>query len=727
LEGERVTAIVFTGATPASLGDLLKGYGLIATLGTVHRDTSFWWSDASHLVADPGSDLDKTAIVGAVREALPEWAFQVGESFQKQRANERKNVVGGPSPLESAAGGDTLSEELADLARSVAVFTGGQSRGRPHPLFPGFGQDGSANYFKTLQTEAKKLSKAGKSKKGGPGDLDASLFGGGQQITRVLGGTGGLYFPGAIKRYATGSSWVHEKDAAISGWDFLLAIRGALLLRGAVRGFRGSRQSYSSFPFVFRGSPVKAGGKLFIVDEIFLPTWSEDRPRTLAELRMQIRQFQARVGGGELASTAADFRRAVQGRGVAGGFDRFHRFVLERRKPGQRQPAVQAVARGATVVGEGATDLRVLLARLDESGWLDQIEQAHIPTKKRDEQLLLAAREVHDAIHASSDDPTAERHAAVLAALSKANRLLLTRAETKRARPLPPLPARRWEKVLADVIDELPEVRVARALASIGWGGLDPRTRQWRRGQPWPIARQILPVEYRPARQMDCFVPDPQPPPRVPWRGMRPEHEFGRVFWRRWLDAAHQEEGDSLPYSATRFAPLEDVLMLLRGELDLREVHRYFAAFLILDWSSLTAASTTPPAARGPAPTAYAILRLWLDAGIHPPEGSRPGRDGAVAQSLISAEPDAILSACRGAVARLRVVGLPHRRSESENRRAGQAVARVVPICPPEQARRMPLAVLVPISSFDTEQLARRLWIPASEDEQEAEASHVGT
>src|SRR5690606_27286338 len=99
----------------------------------------------------------------------------------------------------------------------------------------------------------------------------------------------------------------------------------------------------------------------------------------------------------------------------------------------------------------------------------------------------------HDAIHACADDPTPERHVAVLAELSKANQMLLTRAETTRARPLPPLPARRWERVLADLIDELPEVRVARALASIGWAGLDRQSKQWRRGQPWPIACQVLP------------------------------------------------------------------------------------------------------------------------------------------------------------------------------------------------------------------------------------------
>lgn len=720
-----MTPIVFTGVSCASLGDLLKGYGLIATVGSAQPDAVFWWSHDAHLVAGAGSVPDKQGVTDLVRDGLPNWAGQVGESFQKQRANKKKGIAGGSSPLETAEGHDTLTEDLAELALAVAVFSGA-ARARPHPLFPGLGQDGSANYFKTLQSEARKLANSGKGKTKTtvPEDLDAALFGEGAQITRVLGGTGGLFFPSAIKRYATGSSWVHEKDAAVSGWDFLLTIRGALLLRGAARGFRGSRRSYPSFPFVFRGSPVKAGGKLFIVDEIFLPTWPEDRPRTLAEFQMQIRQFQARVGAGELASSAADFRRAVQGRGVAGGFDRFHRFVLERRKPGQRQPAVQAVARGATIVGEGATDLRVLLARLDEFAWLDQIEQPHVPTKKKDEQLLLAAREIHEAIHACADDPTAERHVAVLAALSKANRLLLSRAEAKRARPLPPLPARRWEKVLAEVVEELPEARVARALASIGWAGWEPQTRQWRRGQPWPIACQILPVEYMPARQVLCLVPDPQPSPRVPWRGMRPEDEFGRVFWRRWLDAAHREGNNSLPYAATRFAPHEDVLMLLRGEVDLREVHRYFSAFLTLDWSR-PARGLIHPEARLPVPATYAILRLWLDTGVHPPKDGRASWDGSVAQCLLRGDPNAVFSACRVATSRLRVVGLPSQTSDSETRRAGRAVARPAPVCTADEARRMLLAVLVPINSFDTEQLARRLWVPTSEDQQEAEASHA--
>jgi CRISPR-associated protein Csx17 len=722
-----VTVTVFTGVSCASLGEMLKGYGLIATVGSKHPEALFWWNVDSHLVAGGTGSLDRQGITEVLREALPSWAEQVGASFQKQRANKNKGIAGGPSPLETVGGHDTLTEDLAGLAQAVAVFSGG-ARARPHPLFPGLGQDGSANYFKTLQSEAKKLASSGKSKgkvkKKVPDDLHAALFGDGVGITRVLGGTGGLFFPGAIKRYATGSSWVHEKDAAISGWDFLLAIRGALLLRGATRGFRGSRRSYPSFPFVFRGSPVKAGGKLFIVDDVFLPTWPEDRPRTLAELQVQIRQFQARVGGGELASSSADFRRAVQGRGVAGGFDRFHRFVLERRKPSQRQPAVQAVARGVTVVGEGATDLRVLLSRLDESGWLDELEQPHLSSKRRDEQLLLAARRVHDAIHACADEPTADRHLAVLHALWQANNHLLTRGDPARVRPLPPLPSLGWEKVLKELFCESPEARIARALASIGWDGWDATKKQWRPGSLWPIASQVLPVEYGASRVVFCRVPDPRPAPRVSWRGVRPETEFGRVFWRRWLDAARHENHDALPYGATRFAPLADVTSLLRGSLDLRDVHRCCSAFFVLDWSKPAIGPTHFVAPRLPVPTAYALLRLWLETGIHPPKDGKPSWDGSVAQCLLRGDPNAIRSGCRFATSRLRAVGLPAWPPESTDRRAGRAVARPAPACTTEEARRMPLAVLVPINSFDTEQLARRFWVPTS-DHQKLEASHA--
>src|SRR5262249_53939071 len=128
--------------------------------------------------------------------------------------------------------------------------------------------------------------------------------------------------------------------------------RGALVLRGSLRRLRWGRRSYPAFPFVFEGATVELGkGKYFHNNEIHLPTWSGDRARTLAEVEMQVRQFQARLSARGFAATAAEFRAAVVGRGAGAAFDTFHRFVLEGRRPGQRQPMRQGIARGSTRVG----------------------------------------------------------------------------------------------------------------------------------------------------------------------------------------------------------------------------------------------------------------------------------------------------------------------------------------------------------------------------------------
>ena len=377
-----------------------------------------------------------------------------------------------------------------------------------------------------------------------------------------------------------------------------------------------------------------------------MPTWSADKPRALPEFELQIRQFQARIGGGELASSAAEFRRAVQGRGVAGGFERFHRFVLERRKPGQTRPALQAIARGVTVVGEGATELRSLLARIDETGWLDQLEQPTVRSDRR-ERLLLAAREIHDAIHACADYPTAERHVAILSALWDANRLLLDRTERARNQgeaahvrtvPLPPLRATAWERVFDDKgLFGSPEARIARALASIGWNGWDGQRHRWAPGTPWPLAAQLLSVEYLPGAQVRCVVPEQKLADRATWRGFQPAREFAEVLRRRWLDALSRDHHDRLPFIATRTAPLADVLALLRGELSVKDIQRLCSAFLALDWSRPEPWTAPSAPMRTPISVAYAILRLWLDAGVNPPSDARASWDGAVLQAICCA------------------------------------------------------------------------------------------
>ena len=47
-----MTQVVFGGVSPRALGDLLKGYGLIAVIGGRCPETRFWWDEGFHLVAE---------------------------------------------------------------------------------------------------------------------------------------------------------------------------------------------------------------------------------------------------------------------------------------------------------------------------------------------------------------------------------------------------------------------------------------------------------------------------------------------------------------------------------------------------------------------------------------------------------------------------------------------------------------------------------------------------
>ncbi len=691
-------AVILESVSGASLGQMLKGYGVLSVVGEAHPDAEFWWTEGTHLAI---GGVTRDEVVDAILEQLPDWAIQVGEHFGKARG-----VAGSESPLKSAGGQDELEEELAPWASAAAVFAKGETASN-HPLFPGFGQDGSASYFGTLLSEAKKAANPNQAAKQ-RANLEIALFGGQSPPKSRLSKGGGLFFPEAIKRYATGGSWIHDNDSSLTAWDFLLAIRGALLLRGTARSFRGSRRSYPAFPFVFRGSTVIAGGKSFTTDEIFLPVWSEERPRGLSEFRLQIRQFQARVGGGELAASAADFRRAVQGRGVAGGFLEFHRFALERRKPSQREPSIQAISRGVTRVGAGAEDLRFLLAPLDETGWLDQLEGRGKP-----DDFLLAARRIQDAIHACADEPTAERHFDILRVLWAGNALLFRKGDANRVRPLPALPGKKWEEAMRELFNGSAEACIARGLASIGWEKPENvNENDEKKWAPWPLACQILPVEFA---DRSWIIPDEERKKlglKLPWPGLQPELEFGRLFWRRWLAAGTREGCDRLPFDATRTVPLRDALDLVEGRLDLRRIHRCFSAFLTLNWSA--GAITDDDATELPVPRPYAALRSWLERGMHPLPGEQPNWDGTIVQNLRRGSSAAIDAACRQALARLRIIGLPG--GTEKDRRAGKAVACPALRCQPEQARKMAIAAFVPLHPDATEHLAQQFLIPAKQD-----------
>jgi len=714
-----MTTIVFRGVSPRSLGDLLKGYGIMAIVGEEWPDTLFWWDEAFHLVTekqtDPSEDT-KTAeqdpldvILNVIRGRVLNWAEKEMTPLKPRRGDKSKGLTRQDSPVKSAREQDKLEPKVALWARAVGLptFDRDGDGTEPHPLFPAHGQEGSGDYFSQIEKAAKAAVSA-------PEDLKWSVFAKGNAkgnpALRSTLQSGYLFFPEAMKRYATGvKEWEREKDAPVSPWCFLLALRGAMLLRGSLRRLRWGRRNYPAFPFVFEGLTVELGaGKYFRNVELHLPTWTADRPRTLAEFEMQVRQFQARLSARGFAATAAEFRAAVVGRGAGAAFDIFHRFVLEGRRPGQRQPMRQGIPRGVTRVGErgGASGrLRLMLAPLAETGWLDQFDLS--------DKLRAARARVDSAIHVAVDEPGFEAYRGVLDALWDLNRSILLSGALRRdfedarrtPRPLPPLPARLWEEALQDALNSYACYRLGRAIGSI----LGVKAESGNAGVG-PVLEHMLPVRYDRATG-SWRAPDPPPSRPLRWAGLDPLADFKALLWYRWLDSA---DFDHLPFQGARCAPLEDVAALLRGEVDVRELHRLAGLFALLDWQNRDSDTFQPGASGSVAtvPPAYAALRLWFELGIRPAPDSRPPRDGEVVRLLSIGKAEQVQRAATRALSRLRVDGLPW---DEEPRPMGKAVACFEPVVPEFEAPRLAVALMVPITRKDMRALSRRLWVPMEE------------
>lgn len=704
--------IVLDGASPRSLGDLLKGYGIIAVLGERWPETRFWWDTGFHLVVSTDG-LDDDAVISEIAMKLPAWAKCIESAFGPTRkkscdkdlpcpdhpeAKKKGKKKGCPivtqprieSRLKSPSEHDIFDSLSAEAARAVAVPYGARTSAEPHPWFPGYGQEASGNYFLQLGAIGNDPKET---------DLDWSLFARVNDGVKESLDTGYLFFPDCMKRYATGvARWEQDKKSTVTAWCFMLALRGALLFRGTARRPRWRRSGYPAFPFVF-----EAGG----VNEVEIPTWGEAHPRTLRELLLQIRGFHVPLAQGSLAVTAGEFSAAVRSRGPAVGFDSFHRFVLEKRRPSSREMLVQAIPRGLTRLEWAGADLREMVAPLGTSGWSDQFM---LPYRKNDDDrdfLLEQRRTLDDAITAALNQPGIESCLALLESIWALNLKLLMSSKLRRILdehgqtliPAPPLPVRGWEQAFATAFDQRAEWRVARALGSIIGVQGDPGA------SVGPILEHMLPIQYEWTRQKWLCAKDSRP---VSWIGHRPLQDFQSLLWHRWLDSGALPR---LAFSGARAAPLHDVARTLRGELDIAEIHRLTPLFAILDWQQtgpVPNESAVGNSTRPAIPGEYAALRLWLELGIEPGDGKPPPRDGIVCQAVSSGKVAQIQDAVQRAAARLRVEGLPWPEPHPP---AGKSVATLRPQIERTVAERLALALLIPISRSDTLALSRRLSV----------------
>jgi CRISPR-associated protein Csx17 len=393
----------------------------------------------------------------------------------------------------------------------------------------------------------------------------------------------GTWFVFSNKTFNSGQDWYRE--GRLSPWSFLLAMEGALLLRGGVHRRLGTQaKDKAVFPFMCRPTEpttdgVVAHGKC----EFWAPLWS--KPATMAEIEALFRGGLAEVGG-RPASAPHEFAAAALDAAVDAGVSAFIRFDLRQTTSAQ---VFEALPRERIHVHRygGPRYSRLLLPLITER-WIDRLPYEPKDSKQRGKFVGLRGPVESAIVHVSEDPEDSERWRSLLLLIAQTQqRIDRNRNLRERCLPVPRLHASWFERAWPD---PPPELCVARAIASIQ--GVTERAD--------PLLVNIFGVEMT-GRGTPLF-PKARPN-RVVWHEGRPTRRLIDLLRRRLSDA---NELDPAPLHASRPCSIATAALYLAGTpvFDDELLARWLPALTLIHWS-------------------WAI-RNWKDKSVEPPELVHP-------------------------------------------------------------------------------------------------------
>lgn len=565
--------------------------------------------------------------------------------------------------------------------------------------------------------------------------VHASLFGDSQGV-RLKAGSGTPYFPDAIKSYNIGSGWKEEKNP-FNPLDYVLAVEGAYAMRGSVgKHLAMNARRFASYPFVFDTceEAVDDGGKVQGTSmALWFPLW--DRRTTFDELYSFIGDAQARLPGRE-ARFSVEFVRALHAQGVDAGLKGWQEFRFRMRS--SRVPWVTTGRYLEAGYRNEAILLNKALRPVDESGFLDQFDIHKETSGKVSSGSPHPVRaEIIAAMEEAFMEPNAANAMALLETVFKACRRITTSKsfrEKLRGGPtfFAPLPMDDWMQVLKE-LEEVPEFRIARALASMAGG-----EKQAYGSYPdvLPMLGSILPLKK--GANGRWYLPDGQQERnyQAVWTGTDIGHDLAAVLRRRYMDSLKE---DRPALRAVHRARLKDVIDFLNGDLDDQLILRWTESLSLIGWHFSKFEKVDPDDESHlveertedeyeaeelpPVPLAYAALRTLLEL-----ECEWQGNDHAhwkkrrsqtpfawLAQRSASTLPMAVSEALRW----IAIWGVPY---DKEARNAGQRISgsHVVRIDPNGwQASdadllgaRLAAAVCIPVDFRDRWHLHRAVTLP---------------
>ncbi len=521
--------------------------------------------------------------------------------------------------------------------------------------------------------------------------LRAALWGGPAPV--LVGGGIGQFSP--LASGGANSSSGALGHSLLNPWDLPLLLEGSLLFTaGSSRRLGGAASERTVAPFSAvslsagygSASPTDKGAR----GEQWMPLWT--RPWTAAEVGALLAEGRCQLGT-RSAATSMEVARAVARLGVARGVEAFERYgYIERNGKSN-----YAVPLGRWSVR--AEPHACLLDDLGGGNWWEKLRRA-TEAKSAPASLIHLSRRLNDGVMGALAHGGHSRWQGVLILLAEVEaQLVASGAFTveKCLQPLPPLsPA--W---MTAVDDGGPELPLALALAGAGIGhDAEGGVKNGVRRHWWP-----LDPFGRFATKEKALVKDP----RVVVTGREAEEDLIRLAQRRILEGM-SSTGRPLPLRP-RFgtaARLDDVMTLLRGEVDLERTLWLARGFAAMNWGAPGLEDHLPRRSRSslfPIDPIWASLRLCHLAG--PLEDGRElPVDPAVLRLLASGDPPRAFSLV---MRRLRSAGVP------------LPLRRVV--LEPRLARLMAASLAFPISRHDTTSLVRELDPPNAPPAQET--SHV--
>src|SRR6266571_24318 len=465
---------------------------------------------------------------------------------------------------------ELFRDELPDLSSLAmdAVLTSRTARASNNPLFLKRGEAGNSEIFRGLWSYFLSF------KDNSTNLVRASLFPQQSSIWDNEKSPGTPFFPDAIKTYNNGLGWV-VASFPFNALDYLLAVEGALALRGAAsRTLAANSRRFAAFPFVFDSGEDLVDDSNEVkgtASSIWLPLW--DRAATFTELSSFICDAQARLPGKE-ARFSAEFARALRAQGVDAGFSGWQEFRFKMKA--SRVPWVCTGHYLGTTSDRHSLRLNDALAPLDESGFLDQFEPRYKGNKIDARSPHPIRASISAAIEDSVVQPTPDNAMEILLRLYPAcGKLAQSKSfrETLRQRAtfFDPLPMKQWEDLLEGFGS--PEFRIAQALASIT-GFSKQSNGKFSKAQPFLGSLLPLSLEYGHCRLEENSK-------QAVWSGTDLGHDLARVLSRRYLDSLDDERPALM---APRPASLDDIFVFLNGELDDHRIARWTEALSLIGW-----------------------------------------------------------------------------------------------------------------------------------------------